>query len=758
MIEAIEKIKDFGIFRDFSKPGDLPPFSIFNIFYGWNASGKSTFSRLVRSFETGSIPEGFGSPTFKIKMGGSDFTQETLLGHGRKIFVFNHDFVNDNIDWNKTVKSVLLVSKEKIDERKRLVQLKDEYEKAKVEGETAAKQASELSTSIDGFGTNVARNIKQKMKVIDTSDAYFLNYTRVKFNQLVETIPDMTALAQYVLTEEEAQKVTDAVRPDLKAAIGVTLPCIKKDVVGKTVTAANSICAESVVAKTIQRLKENPDINAWVESGIQLQKQHKSTACEFCGQEIPTARVKELEAHFSDNLRKFRGRLVTIRGELKGHVMACDKLPDQEALYPELRAEYLPLKSALETMIAGFNGKLSELDRLLGKREADPFTVLSETVTIDDAVFSELAVKVEAVGRVINLHNAKTANFNDELKKQKRRLEMHYAAQEMIDFKYDEKKKEAAALSVKITTLTKANSEKLESITTLERSLSNESLGAVHFNERLHKFLGHKEIALVFDEVEKGYKIQRNKSSAHAKNLSEGEKTAIGFIYFMTKVREKDNKPSECILVIDDPVSSFDSNNIFHSYSFLIHEFGDAKQLFVLTHNFQFFRLIRDWADRKNKKDKVKSRFYAIEAMPGEARNARIIKASQSLIDYDSEYHYLFQKLFSFREKKSLEIDEALLIGNVSRKLLESFLSFKFPKKRNNFADLMEVGIKDAEKREKIYRFINRYSHNQTIETRDSPVDNLMGEGSNIVQDILDVIVDLDKNHHDELIEVVNPS
>lgn len=128
-------------------------------------------------------------------------------------------------------------------------------------------------------------------------------------------------------------------------------------------------------------------------------------------------------------------------------------------------------------------------------------------------------------------------------------------------------------------------------------------MGADQFNESLHKFLGRSDLTLRFNQIKKGYEILRNNSDSVDRNLSEGEKTAIAFVYFITKLKENDNNIEETIIVVDDPISSFDSNHLFHAYSFMKMNCEKAKQLFVLTHNFTFFKLVRDWITRKNKKD-----------------------------------------------------------------------------------------------------------------------------------------------------------
>jgi wobble nucleotide-excising tRNase len=81
-------------------------------------------------------------------------------------------------------------------------------------------------------------------------------------------------------------------------------------------------------------------------------------------------------------------------------------------------------------------------------------------------------------------------------------------------------------------------------------------VGAEKFNEALSRFLGRTELTLRFKTEAAGYEIIRNNSGTHDGNLSEGEKTAIAFIYFVVKLTENNNKLKETIVVVDDPISS----------------------------------------------------------------------------------------------------------------------------------------------------------------------------------------------------------
>ena len=47
MIKRINKIKNLGVFSNYTRNSELKNFEEKNIIYGWNYSGKTTVSRLI---------------------------------------------------------------------------------------------------------------------------------------------------------------------------------------------------------------------------------------------------------------------------------------------------------------------------------------------------------------------------------------------------------------------------------------------------------------------------------------------------------------------------------------------------------------------------------------------------------------------------------------------------------------------------------------------------------------------------------------
>lgn len=767
-IKNIQKIKQFGIFQNHLNSG-AKDFGKYNLFYGWNGTGKSTLSSLFRCIESKSNSKIFLSSEFTFNLEvGIPITQANVAGSDLNVYTFNHEFIDENISWNSVVKSILLVDKAKIEEREKLEELN---KLQKTDSEVFSKEAEEikkLDVAISKFGTDSARHIKTSLQSIDTTDNYYLNYDKRKFERFIDANSEVTKKNDMLLDESKIIELTNAAKPDQKNFIAFTQQTINPETFIKAKERLDSLLKTSVVSKTIQRLINHDDIKSWVETGLDLHEQHDTNQCEFCGNTITEERIKQLEAHFNDDYKAFQDRLLKADGWLAGQYIQLPILPAASDFYEEFKKEYSEAFTALEKAIRYLNEEISAWHVILKEKTSN---LLKTSLSVD--ALKEPSIKafndaMVTISLTIDKHNHKSGNFKQETDKAKKLLELHYATTEVKSFSYHNKKKEIVdrtkANNDLNTTIVNRNNE----IRILEDSLSNEGLGADKFNESLHKFLGRSELSLRFSPKKKGYEILRNDSDLVEGNLSEGEKTAIAFVYFITKLSENDNRMEDTIVVVDDPVSSFDSNHLFHAYSFLRSNCDNAKQLFVFTHNFTYFKLIRDWFEgvnrnrrRKNPPKKPNAFFYTFEVSTASPRQSTYRDADSSLINYNSEYHYIFSRLHTFKDNRVLSRDDAFLTANLARKLLESFFSFKYPKYRSDIAQLLSCGLKGCEvtdetTKEKIYRFINKYSHSVVIEINEDSSENLVGESHNVINDIFKWIEEVDTVHYFEMLEIIS--
>ncbi|WP_186178779.1 AAA family ATPase, partial [Burkholderia gladioli] len=164
-------------------------------------------------------------------------------------------------------------------------------------------------------------------------------------------------------------------------------------------------------------------------------------------------------------------------------------------------------------------------------------------------------------------------------------------------------------------------------------------LPAEELNRDLVTYLGHDEIQVSVEET--GYRIVRHGNAAM--HLSEGERTAIAFLYFLKSLDDRSFHLANGIVVIDDPISSLDSNAIYSAFGFMKRKLVGAGQLFVLTHNFTFLRLVKNWFHHIPKKDSPK--FFTLRATTKDGvRSSSIYEMDPLLKNFESEYHYLFQR------------------------------------------------------------------------------------------------------------------
>lgn len=766
MIQQISKLKNFGIFQDYKSSRDLKPFTQYNLFYGWNGSGKSTIAKLFFSLADKKIHIHFENGEFTIQIKKqSDISHKNITENTLNIRVFSRDFIDRNVNFEESkANSILILSEEKRDEMDKYKNLQMEYEAkdsdTKLKSKTYEKAVEYLKKNL----TKWASNIKKSFELIETTNSYYLNYDRTKLSYFIKE--NKTQIKKNsILSPDEVKDLKSAIKPTQKNDIG--FETIREIEVSQTVSLFSRLeilLSKSIVSKQIDRLTTNPEINQWVKAGLDIHLKHNSTECEFCHQKLPDERIIELNNHFSKAYSDLLSDIQDVSDEIASLLKSVDiKIPETLELYDEFQSEFKKCKTSISENQKICKSKLEEAGRQIDMKRANPFELINFKFTEIEQTFVKFNSEVVKLVGIIVKHNSKNQKFDQEVKKAQYKLELHFVSEILISENYDETEADIKYQKEELDKGLKKINELDIDIKRLEAILLNESVGADAFNKSLAKFIGRKDISIEFDKSLKGYRLLRAGKSEAAKNLSEGEKTAIAFVYFISKLKENGNSIDKSIIIVDDPISSFDSNHLFHSYSFLKQECEKAHQLFILTHNFQYFKLIRDWLQKKNEKkrkpdgtveEKIRSTFYSVEASNEESRKATINNANSTLLYFNSEYHFIFHKLFSLMELKTLDLEKAFLIANLSRKLLEGFLTFKFPKGRNDFSQLLQAGCADSETREKVYRFINKYSHNQQIEFLDSPIDNLLGEGENIVEEVFNIISSLDKSHFDEMEEV----
>lgn len=712
-------------------------------------------------------PDDFSDVKATITCDGVTYNQQQFPIASEKILVFNEDFVNDNINWNGTIKSILLLDEKNIEDVKKYNGLKEFlYGKDDGDGEIQKinkrkEQLEAENVGIQKILTNIGKTVKNNYQILDTSDTYYLNYDKRKVSNLINNKDNPLTDAD-ILTKSQLELAIKQAKPIKKNKIILNIELKNKNDLVDFIQKTKDILSRQVIAKVIEELKEDQQLSDWVKLGIALHK-GKREKCAFCGNTISKYRIEDLENHFSEAVKKLDTDIDELIHSWETVKCVNEIAEDSSIFYDELGIEISECSSLYKKESKKYNDEIEQYIELLKIKRNNPFEVQECKLDCNEIYnyCNEINQLLSKYKDIISRHNKKTDNFEELTQKVKQQIERHYVQEQIKGLSY---RKKVDEYNSKIHILKNDEDElkkKELEYNELESRLSNETLGAEEFNQKLERFLGYDEIKLKFDPNTKGYKIYRN-FKEEAEHLSEGEKTAIAFIYFVTKIKEAGRKIEGCIVVIDDPISSFDSNKLFSSYAYTKSECDKAKQLFVLTHNYNYFSLVLGWFNKRHKKDletggKIPDySLYRVENRIVDGKRVAILNDGGESLKQATEYDYVFYTVYSMKDEV-LSKKESIFCGNVCRKLVESFLSFKFPKQRADLMALLTAALPGKDNdivRERIYKFINIYSHDKKINVfEELDAEILDSNSQQIINDILEMIKKLDLNHYNAMIE-----
>lgn len=279
----------------------------------------------------------------------------------------------------------------------------------------------------------------------------------------------------------------------------------------------------------------------------------------------------------------------------------------------------------------------------------------------------------------------------------------------------------------------------------LDKSIREDRIPADELSAELKAFLGREELKFVIAGA--GYSIMRGDQQAD--HLSEGEKTAIAFLYFLKSLRDTSFELSKGVVVIDDPVSSLDANSLFCAFAYLSKRTVGAAQVILLTHNFLFLKQVKDWFKHLNKPKGTVGYYMVENYQEPDGRAARIAAMDPLLKDHQSEYHYLFRKVLEgSQQAMGLPLEHYYGLPNMARRLLEVFLGFRYPG-TEGFKSRLERTSVDEATLARIRRFVHTYSHEEGDgEDMDT---TMLSEAPVVLQAILDLIKAEDQGHFDEM-------
>lgn len=748
MLKNIQRMSGFGIFDEYTKPPVIADFAEKNVIYGWNYSGKTTISRLFNALEAKKLPSDFHAAKFSlIDQGGSVITEASLDVCDKIVAVFNSDFTARNLSWDgEAFLPILLLGDDSIEAEKKIAVYEALVQRCRDGFKTNRHSIAAIDEAVSDGKTLVAKQIKTTLNIVEPFNAVHLGHVL----DLVELDDEEHVMS----AEQRAADLLLALTPEKDKLAAIQTVAFTAQLHAIREIATKRFEKTPSLSTTIEYLTTHPEVSEWVERGLHIHDQ--AANCEFCGNKLGEDRKQALRAHFSQDLINHKKEMQALDQQIEAARFEDSKIKESD-LNPPFRERLKSITLLLKSASAAYNGELDTMKLQCAEKLRSPFVPL--TIGLGSATTQpDLEAAVKALNQLIAENNIISENFIAERKKASQRLKCHFAAQFLLDYKIDEGVRKKLRWQLHQARYEKVAKQAQAEVRALQATINRAQKGREKINERIAGLLGSESIQISVVKVGDEDRFQLTRHGVVAKNLSEGEKTAIAFAFFLTKLQEV-KKLEDVIVYIDDPISSLDSNHIFQVFSIIRTAFfrresekpdgawtTACKQLFLSTHNFEFFSLLKKLPCNKNR-----SRYYLVKRIS--PTRSTLTDLPESILKYSSEYHYLFSVIYRFHKSTDkADIELLLSLPNAVRRFLELYTYSRIPTADSTVDDRAAV-LFGSETAQRITKVLHHFSHLESIERLAVNTD-LIADIENVVNEVVEH-VKKDIQHFSALAEAV---
>lgn len=533
---------------------------------------------------------------------------------------------------------------------------------------------------------------------------------------------------------------------------------------------------EPTKSKGNELLSDNQALYKWVNEGVNIYANTNPPLkiCAFCGSTLSDDLLPSLNAFYSNEASKLINSIEILKANIEKEketinnhkIFSIGKNDFEGDLFQQYEIE------------KNITGKLKDNYFALLESLLDDLEIKTKNLFIkydfqvrDNTPIESLEKAISEIEAVIDAHNLIVGNFESNQSKAREKVKQHYVAQFLKDEKYLDKERSCNIVNKFFARCDEIIKYYTDENTKLEAELKSFAKGKEILNEFIQKFLNRKNIEVSL--AEDSYFILK-RGDKEAKNLSEGEKTAIAFSYFMVMLESlmADGKLQDSIIFIDDPISSLDANHIAQVSSYLNSFFfrkidpdnpdkivNCFKQLFISTHNFEFYSFVKDANNIKREKknpnfdpnDSNKGSkkipacdFYMVQRINENTSN--FINIPKTFGKYKSEYVFLFSEIYNFHRDGCPE-DKSYCMPNIIRRFLEIYTLIKLPGNNDEIDNRIKTLIGEVSE----LKILHNFSHLTSFE-RACKHSELILKIPDIVDDVL-VFIKKDVAHFNSLCE-----
>lgn len=335
-------------------------------------------------------------------------------------------------------------------------------------------------------------------------------------------------------------------------------------------------------------------------------------------------------------------------------------------------------------LLLEFNAAIKYNNLVIQSKIDDPYTPCEQQLQPISTLLTRLNVafdKLECERIEYNKEITATKPIVDHLTKINNQI-AHFDIQDSY-LRYLACAAQAKKEQEKLVELQNASARTKHRLDELEAMQKNVQVAVSIINNNLN-YIFFSNTRFKIDYRNGNYILLSNGKSVRPSQVSQGERNIIGLCYFFASILQNQEESSgytkEYLLVIDDPVSSFDIENKTGIMSFLRYQLGkfllgnkDTRAI-IMTHDLPTYY---------DSEKIFKELTAASETICGEKPVYRLYELkNQKLVTFSynkrQEYSELIKIVYNYALGNATEYE--LVIGNIMRQILEAFSTFQYKK------------------------------------------------------------------------------
>lgn len=651
------------------------------LIYGKNGSGKSTIS------------VGFGSLTNNEKDAANELevslfdesNQTIAVSDNDKIFVYNEEYIDNNVKIDGDGLGAIILLGSQVDLKAQIEAATKARDDAKTEfeqSETTYNRYCQKSNPI--CPDNHLEKIKNVLK-----KGWAVKDAKIKGNKQNSAVNDkLVDEIGTLVVKETAAQIQDTITEKKSMLSKVSDNTNNYPIPVKMIAFQDGY--ESQICALLAKKIDNPELTErekqilsvienghqrFIESAQSVFAKDETAYCPYCFQPVSSEYKTHLLSEISTVLNK--------EVEIHKAELSNTSLPDfSQYDYSEFETLDSELYKRILSSIEKCVSIISQYMKSIAQKLDNIYTpVVISTLGLEESIVS--------LNNLLRDLEGKRQSFNDAAKKKKdlkndlillNKKEAHLEIKSLYS---DYKKQVQAKTKAESIRDIKSKAYKLakNNLSELEQQKSNVNLAIKQINDSL-RYIFFSDSRLSIELKDNKYYLKSNGNNVKPKNISLGERNIIALCYFFTQILSNQEieklYQTEELIVIDDPVSSFDFENKVGIISFLRYQINhivsgnQSSKIILLSHDMETVFHIRKALDEIT--DSFKQQGQSLVYRPWELQ-----EHSLSLLAMKhNEYVALLKQIYQYADNTANVSSDS--IGNIMRRALEAFSTFNYRK------------------------------------------------------------------------------